>query len=365
MEFKDLKAEIWDTLKCFGCGACVGCCPKEAISFKGGDTPERDDDKCNQCGTCYTVCPATMTWEEKNAIAAENGKTKGVIGHYKRRYFARSSDFEIIKRSQSFGVATTVLKHLLEEKIVDAAIVVSADEMMRSRPVIARSYDDLKKSSKVKYVWAPVLAKLREIAFDKDIGSVAIVGTPCVIQAVRRIQKTKLAKYKNKIKFALGLFCWEIFRQELIYKMLLGELQLDIDPRRILKFSIKKRNLYVELIDGAEFKIPLEICAKYARKGCQYCTDFTNELADISIGDAGSPKNYSTVITRTAIGEKVFKELIAKRKVDTTRFSSDVFSVVENISAKKKQRVPVSAYPPAAIPSASSGVVVDTNNSLV
>ncbi len=345
MDYTDLKREIWDTQKCFGCGACVGVCPVGIVEYRGGGVPEVTG-KCTECGICHSVCPAVMTLEERREIAASYGDGSE-IGSIKRRYFARSTDFEIIKRSQSLGVVTTILKHVLENG-VDAAIVVSADEKMRSKTVIARSYDDLKKSSKVKYIWAPILERLREIGSDKSIKNVAIIGTPCVIQAVRRIERSKLNKLKKKIKYAIGLFCWEIFRNELIHEMLLRELKLDIDPRRIWRLSIKRRELYVELVSGEEHVIPLEVCAKYARAGCGHCTDFTNEWADISIGDAGAPKDYLTVLTRTDVGERLLSDLIEAGKIEVGRFSEDVFAVVKNISAKKKLRVAAGAITSAS-----------------
>ncbi len=336
MDYTDLKREVWDTLKCFGCGACAGVCPADIIEFKGGDVPEVTGE-CTECGLCTSVCPGKMSDEECQEIATSYGDCSE-IGHIRRRYFARSTDFEIIKRSQSLGVASTILKHVLETGFVDAAIVVSADERMRSKTVIARSYDDLKKSSKVKYIWAPVLEKLREVAKDKSIESVAIIGTPCVIQAVRRIERSKLNKLKKKIKLTIGLFCWEIFRNELIHEMLLRELKLDIDPRRIWRLSIKRRTLYVELVSGEEYAIPLEVCAKYARVGCSHCTDFTNEWADLSIGDAGAAKDYLTVLTRTDVGERLFSDLIESGKIEVGRFSESTFAIVKDISRKKKQR---------------------------
>ncbi len=42
--------------KCLKCGACIGACPVEAISFKGNEVVI-DKEKCISCGTCTAVCP--------------------------------------------------------------------------------------------------------------------------------------------------------------------------------------------------------------------------------------------------------------------------------------------------------------------
>jgi len=336
--YRELKSEVWDTLKCAGCGACVASCPLNAIHYPEGSEVPIFDGLCSSCGICYSVCPHAMDeviLEKLNSKMP--GENQNKSGKYIKLYFARAKSLEIIKRAQSYGVATTTLKHLLDTKFVDACIVVSANEKMEARAMLAKNDYDLRRSAKIKYIWAPVLTVLRDAVYDKSIKSIAIVGTPCVIQAIRRLEETKLAKYKEKIKFRLGLFCWEILSHELIPKMMHEELKLDIDPRRIFLFNIAHRALIVELINGEEHRIPLEIVSKYARKGCQYCLDFTNEFSDMSIGNAGAPSEYLTVITRTEAGEKIMQEMIAQGKIITTNFDPKKFEMVEQISEKKRK----------------------------
>jgi len=231
------------------------------------------------------------------------------------------------------------LKHILEEKIVDAAIVVTADIFMNTRPMIAKDFEDVRKSAKVKYIWAPVLAKLREAMLDESVQSIAVVGVPCAIQALEMINRSKLKRYKKKIKLRIGLFCWEIFRHILISEMIHKELQLDIDPRRIWMFDIRHRKLVVELMDSTEYHIPLETASRYARKGCTYCVDFTSEWSDMSVGNAGAKKDFLTVITRTELGDKLIKDMVEQGKLVVGEFDEKVFSLAEDVNRKKKTRI--------------------------
>ncbi len=41
--------------------------------------------------------------------------------------------------------------------------------------------------------------------------------------------------------------------------------------------------------------------------GCNFCDDFSNKYADISVGSVGSPNGYSTVIVRSEVGEKLLE----------------------------------------------------------
>lgn len=335
-DYTDLKREVWDRDRCSGCGACVGSCPLEALHFRGDDNPLFDG-LCSKCGTCYSVCPRTDSEECIKVTRAPEHMDN--IGPYKGRYFARASDFQIIKRAQGFGVVTSVLKHILEEGIVDAAFVVTSDIFMNTRPMIAKDFADVKKSAKVKYIWAPVLAKLREAMLDESIENIAVVGVPCAIQALEMIFRGKLKLYQRKIKLRIGLFCWEIFRHILISEMIHKELQLDIDPRRIWMFDIQKRKLVVELMDSTEYRIPLETASKYARKGCNYCVDFTSEWSDLSVGNAGAPHDYLNLITRTELGEGIIKDMIAKDRLVIGDFDEDVFKLALEVNKKKKKRI--------------------------
>jgi coenzyme F420 hydrogenase subunit beta len=335
-DYTDLKREVWDRDRCSGCGACVGSCPLEALHFRGDDNPVYDG-LCSKCATCYSVCPRT---DNKTSISVSRTPgNKDNIGPYIGRYFARSSDFQIIKRAQGFGVVTSVLKHILDEKIVDAAFVVTSDLFMNTHPMIAKDFGDVKKSARVKYIWTPVLSKLREAVLDESIESIAVVGVPCVMQALEMIDRSKLQLYKKKIKFKIGLFCWEIFRHILISEMIHKELQLDIDPRRIWMFDIRRRKLVVELTDSTEYHIPLETASRYARKGCNYCVDFTSEWSDISVGNAGAPRDFLTVVTRTEQGEEIILDMLEKGKLVTGKFDESVFSLAEVVNKKKKERI--------------------------
>lgn len=52
-----------DKETCVGCGACVGACPVNAISFDGDGKAEINLDICIQCGTCVGTCPVNAISE--------------------------------------------------------------------------------------------------------------------------------------------------------------------------------------------------------------------------------------------------------------------------------------------------------------
>jgi coenzyme F420 hydrogenase subunit beta len=344
VDWRDLKREVWDSQKCFGCGACTSC-PVKAIHFGDREMPAYYE-PCVHCGVCYNVCPVTMTREKREELQEKLfEEPRGIVGSYRERYFARSTDFNIIKKSQDFGVVTTILRHILEEKIVDCVIVISSDENYRPFAVIARSFTDLQKSMKIKYLWYPVLRDLRKAVFDPTIESIAIIGVPCVIMGARRLEECVLKKYRRKIKFNLALFCWEILRQQLLPHLLFAHEK--INAQSLYKIDVKK-NMRVELKDGSEYEFDLADVKPFVRRGCHFCGDFTGEYADISVGKAGSPKNYNTVIVRTELGAKIFQQVREKKRIETVSLTGDdvfplekklkIFGYAESLSERKFQR---------------------------
>ncbi|GBE19177.1 coenzyme F420-reducing hydrogenase subunit beta [archaeon BMS3Abin16] len=121
--------------------------------------------------------------------------------------------------------------------------------------------------------------------------------------------------------------------------MIHKELQLDIDPRRIWMFDIKKGKLVIELMDSTEYFIPLSTASRYARAGCNYCVDFTSEWSDISVGNAGAAKDFLTVVTRTEQGDAIIQDMIKGEKLVTGEFDETVFSLAEIVNKKKKLRI--------------------------
>lgn len=281
-----------------------------------------------------------MPKESAAKIGKRFGENGGPIGGYKGRYYARSSDGEWIKNSQNYGVATLILNQLLEESIVDSCLIVIADENYNTTTAIARNLNELKKSSKSKYLWYPVLKDLQNYLLDDSIKGLAVVGVPCVVQAVRRIQEADLAdigKAKEKIKFVLGLFCWEIFKKELLTEYLAKD--RGAAPGKIKKMNVSGKFLDIDLTDGEKIMIDIKETKPYVRNGCSHCRDFTAEWADISVGNVGSPDDYGVVITRTELGERLFQKMMKKGVVDTAEFSLETFAIAERLSGFKKKRL--------------------------
>ncbi|WP_421078131.1 Coenzyme F420 hydrogenase/dehydrogenase, beta subunit C-terminal domain [Methanothermococcus sp. Ax23] len=297
--------EIVDNGLCAKCGTCVVVCPNNLLAFE--DTPKLTDECLRKGhGMCYDVCPRVSSGKYQIKIR-EN---------FKEEYFYGKGDVE----GQDGGVVSTFLKYLLKNKKIDGAIVVG-DECWKPVSLIVQNPDDIEKAAKSKYAIS-TLDALRE-AGEMGIEKVAVVGLPCQIAGLRKLQYFPyLAKYdgelgKNgklaklpKIEYLIGLLCTEKFEYDGL-KETLAKNNINIED--VKKFDIKKGKLIV-ITEDEEYKIPLKDIEMNA--GCKMCRDFDAEMADVSVGCVGSPDGYSTVIIRTEKGEEIKNAVELKEGVD-------------------------------------------------
>ena len=286
--------EIVDNGLCAKCGTCVVVCPNNILKFE--EVPKLSEECLRKGnGMCYDVCPRVSSGKYQIKIR-EN---------FKKEFYYGKGNIE----GQDGGVVSTFLKYLLENKKIDGAIVVG-DECWKPVSLIVQNPDDIKKSAKSKYTIS-TLDALRE-AGEMGIEKVAVVGLPCQIAGLRKLQYFPyLAKYdgelgKNgklaklpKIEYLVGLLCTEKFEYEGLKESLAKN---NINIEDVKKFDIKKGKLIV-ITENEEYKIPLKDIEMNA--GCKICRDFDAEMADISVGCAGSPNSHSTMIIRTEKGEEI------------------------------------------------------------
>ncbi len=299
LSYKDLKQNVWDTERCCGCGACVGVCPTEALYFDEGAEQPASNDYCKvtrdsvPCAACYFACPRI-----EEVSSDEFGDIISIF---------ESKSTMKVPEAQSGGVVSSVLAAAFDANLIDGAIVMDIDKWSQiAQPSFVRTSDAALTSAGSKYLWAPVLKALREAIEDRKLHKIAIVGTPCVATAVKKIRESDvdvLSIYKNAIRLSLGLFCTEVFTSNL-----LNDLQVTrgIKPWEIRGFDVKGK-LVVKLRDQAALEIPLKDAALSKRTGCTHCVDFTSEDADLSFGSVGASAGHTVVIVRTDVGEGFLK----------------------------------------------------------
>ena len=133
--------------------------------------------------------------------------------------------------------------------------------------------------------------------------SLAYVGTPCQIQAVRKANVFKgdsNQDWPGNAKLLVGLFCRENWSYTCIRALVEDDYGVKLGD--IKKFDIKRKRIIGYKNDGSTIEIPLIKSKPYVRVNCQACLDFSAEMADISVGAVGTPMGWSTAVVRTKAG---------------------------------------------------------------
>ena len=295
--YQELEESVWLRNTCAGCRACITVCPAGTLAYDTKLNRPHQVTLCVDCKACLDVCPR-MPQNIKNISSSE------ILGPYLDIKNVRSKKNS--GRFQNGGAVTSLLTAALEEGLVDCALVMGEDRWaQKSYPRVVYDVSDLEKCAGSKYTSNAVLESIQDIV--KSVNNIALVGTPCTVQAMGLLRKSSnefAMKLAHKVRFLLGLFCFEAFDDQLIPEV---TRRLCIPPWRIDKMTAAEGMMTITLRDGGTMTIPLPELSGYVKPGCKACADFTAKLSDISVGSTGSMPDMSVVILRTPEGEGLFK----------------------------------------------------------
>ncbi|MEM3737252.1 MAG: Coenzyme F420 hydrogenase/dehydrogenase, beta subunit C-terminal domain [Candidatus Bathyarchaeia archaeon] len=308
--FGTLLSEVIRKNLCVSCGACAAACPVSVVVMKD-QTPTLIG-KCILCEFCYYQCPRTEPSPEEleELVFGRRRLETETFGVHLDCYTARSKREDILEVAADGGVVTALLSYAFDKGIIDCAVVsgVSDNEPWKAIPKVAVTSEELKKFAGTRYTTSQTLLGVSEAVENYGRSRIAVVGVPCQIRAIRKMQTTPMGVLKlgERVVLSVGLFCMECFSYEgLIREYLQGKKGLDLS--KIRKFAIKKGKFVVKLEGKDVIEVPLEEVKPYVKPSCLQCGDFAAELADVSVGSVGSAEGWSTTILRTEAGKRLFE----------------------------------------------------------
>ena len=292
---------------CVGCGACRAVCSVGAIEMAltaGQYMPVRDPEKCVDCRKCVRVCPGIRCYEE---ATAPNLNQHADLGGYVANYIGFGNDQEIRKNCASGGLCSEILGYMLEENIIDGAIITRTafDKGYGTKTFVARTPEEVLSAKSSIYGPTSPLAAIGDIDLEKRY---AFVGLPCHIQGLRKLMKAD-RKVARAIKFSLGLFCGRGVTS-FATDFLLNKFAEGTAGVKAIRYRGNgwPGGLSVEYRNGRKFFIPHNsywpfYLAPYffCPYRCLSCSDFAAEYADISLGDAWLPEVTETDSIGTSI----------------------------------------------------------------
>jgi coenzyme F420 hydrogenase subunit beta len=321
--FEDLIQDVQKPGLCHRCGGCVTFCT--AINYGALELSEEgipqfaDREKCIECGMCYSICPEIDEFQEetKNLIGWEPP-----MGRVLETSLARATDPAVRDKATDGGVVTALLLHLFDRGHIDGAIVTRQTGPFQREPWMATTRQEILDAAgffidsshgmdhfgKGYSTFSPSVSEFRSL-MQKGLRRVAMVGTPCQIKAVRKIEAMSIVP-SDSIRYCLGLFCSGnfIFDDEAKNKLAAAG---NFKWENVYKINIKDQFI-VKLNTGETKTIPLDQLDFMKRYACRYCPDYASEYADVSFGGIGAQEGWTTVIARTPEGRAIYHDAQAK-----------------------------------------------------
>lgn len=211
--------------------------------------------------------------------------------------------------AQWTGIVTRIGERLLETGTVDAVLAIGPhpEDRWRPTPVLITRAADMAKVRGMRMGYAPLLALL-EPARAAGHRRIALIGIPCQVYALRALE----AELGFERIYVIGTPCADNTTTE-NFHLFLSLLSDTPDSICYLEF---RSDYHVELRfdDGTMREVPFlqlpisDLPGDFFPLTCRTCVDYTNVLADITIGYmAGGGKQW--VVVRNERGEELVELL--------------------------------------------------------
>jgi coenzyme F420 hydrogenase subunit beta len=313
-----LENEVWALEDCTGCGLCVAACSKQVLHWDGGDHPvirkriktlgysKGPLDSCSFCEKfCEEVCPRLDRWSPLEAQVTLSARARGPVN--------AGSPNDVIRGILAAGRSAG---------LIDGVLTLDLDPW-ELKPVarLASTVEEIVTGLGPQYLWAPVLEKLNEAIYVRGFRNLAVVGTPCTAQAIRKTRGSsngRLAAYQEAIRLSIAIFCTGIYRPEFVEEILVKRLGVKREQVKRLEVSPDREWLRAVLWDDRVRTIPRQQAEGFTRSGCGSCDDYLGESADLAVGALGSHGDASTLIIRTRTGDIFVRNAIQMNLLTTT-----------------------------------------------
>jgi len=340
--WKELKAEIVDTDKCCSCGACVNFCDNLVMSPAGpaeqGMLCEEQSTCRDGFGTCYNLCPYTGSSEIPLALldgwvhdSASNDSANS-FSHEISIMAARFSGTQGRSQLMHGGAEAGMLIAAMRSGIIDGVLTSHLNSDV-PRVVIAEE-DILAIAHATAFANAPLSGISPAISAGHE--SLAVIGSGCEIQALRKMQNHPAVDLEvhDLVTLAIGAFCF--------FKPKPSKLESFLSEKGVARSAIERIDR-----DSGAFKYAFKtgddtllvpankLYDKTAKGSCASCEDGTASLADISIGTIDALPGWDVLVIRTATGMKVFKAAIELGLLEMQEMNSVVKNTVLEVTRNK------------------------------
>ena len=214
-----------------------------------------------------------------------------------------------LEGAQWTGITSRIAQKLLESNAVDAVLTMAPDpdDFWRPIPVLVTNPADMAHVRGMRMGYAPLLALL-EPALAKGYKRLAVIGIPCQVYALRALEQ----ELGFERLYVIGTPCSDNTTTENFHTFL----DLLTDKPDTVTYLEFRADYMVELrfTDGSRKEIPFlqlpisKLPRDFFPLTCRTCVDYTNALADITVGYMGG-QGEQWVLVRNARGEELLAGL--------------------------------------------------------
>lgn len=218
--------------------------------------------------------------------------------------------------AQWTGITTRLAEVLLEQGLVDAVIAMAADpnDRWRPRPVLVTRAEDMAQCRGMRMGYAPLLS-LVEPALAQGHKRLAVIGIPCQIYALRAIQPQLEREQGLEQLYVIGTPCSDNTTTDNFHQFL----SLISDQPQDISYVEFRADYKVEVrTDQGEqrlipfLNLPLStLPPDFFPLTCRTCVDYTNVLADITVGYMGG-HGQQWLLVRNTRGQAVLDGIQAQ-----------------------------------------------------
>jgi coenzyme F420 hydrogenase subunit beta len=337
-----LETEVWALDNCAGCGLCVATCSKQVLHWNGENHPVVEKrtknlgyshttlDTCSFCQRlCEEACPRLERWMPIQAKTILAARAKGPV-----------------KSGEPNDIIRAILVAGRSAGLLDGIVMLDLDPW-ELKPIakVAETVEEIVDNFGPQYLWAPVFDALNEAIFQRRMENIAVVGTPCTAQAIRKLRassNSRLLPYQSAIRLSIAVFCTGIYQPELVDEILILRMGLARDQIKNLAVTPDRERLQVTLWDNSVRMVSRQEAEPYTRSGCGTCDDYLGDSADLGIGFVGAPANASTVMIHSRTGDIFIRNAL---QMNLLEVSHDVnLAKLSKASEEKDRRQRAQAF---------------------
>ena len=286
---------------------------------------------CTDCGVSRTAQPARCA-QACQFIAPDypalerrvHGRARGehgeqaaaqadelFFGPYTQMHAARLR--QPLAGAQWTGLTTRLAERLLETGQVDAVIAMAPhpEDRWRPLPVLVTRAQDMARCRGMRMGYAPLIQQV-EPALAQGYKRLAVIGIPCQIYALRALQPQLEREHGLQSLHVIGTPCSDNTSTEHFRDFLA---RLSPRPQDIAYLEFRA-DYHVEIRtdQGQQRRIPFlqlplaDLPPDFFPLTCRTCVDYTNALADITVGYMGG-NGQQWLLVRNARGAALLQSL--------------------------------------------------------